>query len=394
LGLGSAAADTVFVSIKKTLDVAPMEARDAWIEYHFQKGGGLPILADHTLELNDDGSKSFERTIYPIFMKEAAEVPRVSDAKDCVNITYKVTEAGPFYSDVIEGSHSGEVSFSSCNESSVTVMYWEVTFSVSKWQPFYQSVTEWTISTAATTIQEATKIPRLFTMKTIIEDSNISQESVQREWLKFIWTKGGGLPLLPPIPIGDILEEDGYARRSLARIPPFITESITDISKKVSGVSEYSVLTYQLNNPGWFTFPFLLHTHLGRVSFTPSMSGVVIKWQVEIRAFNIALLLVETLTEMTVSTLLRNLRVRLESPDDVVVLQPPRGNTNILAEKSSLGSFPKESWVGGVLDVHLSDKRTTLEQTLSLIQPWSWGRTGNGDVDDIVQFQWSNGRIR
>mmetsp|Transcript_20920 Transcript_20920/g.31577 ORF Transcript_20920/g.31577 Transcript_20920/m.31577 type:complete len:102 (+) Transcript_20920:62-367(+) len=95
---------------------------------------------------------------------------------------------------------------------------------------------------------------------------------------------------------------------------------------------------------------------------------------------------------MTVSTLVRNLRVKLLEPDAVVLIKPPRGNANLSMGLEDFGKVSKASWLGGVLESHLSDRRSTKDQTLSLIQPWTWGRSGEGDELDIVQYQWTDGQ--
>jgi len=211
--------------------------------------------------------------------------------------------------------------------------------------------------------------------------------------LDFVFANGGGLPLPPPIPFGDVLTEgNGLARQKLLRIPPIIVESIVDTTTTSDEMAEFS---YQLNNPGWLTFPFLLHTHLGRIRFTSVHSSkspdLTIDWEVEIRPYKFASTIMEKLVEMTVSTILRNLYIHLIEPDAQVIIKPPRGgNTETI---TSFGTINKDTWLGGVLDTHLSDTRSTLDQTISLFQPWKWGRSGDGDEDDSVQFKWTDGRI-
>ena len=209
------------------------------------------------------------------------------------------------------------------------------------------------------------------------------------------------MSLPPPIPFGDVLSEgNGLARQKLLRIPPLIIESIVDTkTASDNGMAEFS---YQLNNPGWLTFPFLLHTHLGRIRFTSipsstsssdassSTSDLIIDWQVEIRPYKFASTVMEKLVEMTVSTILRNLRIHLVEPDAQVIIKPPRGGST---DTISFGAINKDTWLGGVLDVHLSDTRSTFDQTISLFQPWKWGRSGDGDEEDNVHFKWMDGRI-
>eukprot|EP00593_Proboscia_inermis_P006815 CAMPEP_0171304760 /NCGR_PEP_ID=MMETSP0816-20121228/14513_1 /TAXON_ID=420281 /ORGANISM="Proboscia inermis, Strain CCAP1064/1" /LENGTH=51 /DNA_ID=CAMNT_0011785065 /DNA_START=1 /DNA_END=156 /DNA_ORIENTATION=- len=50
--------------------------------------------------------------------------------------------------------------------------------------------------------------------------------------------------------------------------------------------------------------------------------------------------------------------------------------------------------MGGVLEARRRDERTGGEQWVDLLQPWTWGRSGNGVIDeDEVTFQWSDGCI-
>ena len=144
-------------------------------------------------------------------------------------------------------------------------------------------------------VQEAAGTPRLFSMTTTLDGSKYSLSldpvEARAKCLDFVFAKGGGLPLPPPIPFGDVLSEgNGAARQKLLRIPPLIVESVVDTQTSSDGLM--AEFTYRLNDPGWATFPFLLHTHLGRVRFTKdpndtsSAGGIVIDWEVEIRPYN------------------------------------------------------------------------------------------------------------
>ena len=401
----------VSVNIQRDLpNVTPREARDAWIEFHWKKGGGLPIAILSTKDSPDDKKdteqstsinttttveeQSLERTILPIIMKERAEyVNSKSVDEKSLDIQYKVTDAGPFFADLIPGSHVASVNFEAtsndCSEG--CTMTWDVTFSTKRWSSFYEAVTQFTVGTAATTtVQEAVSPPRLFSMTTTIEGSSIESEFARRECLDFVFGEGGGLPLPPPIPFGDnVLSDSKSARQNLVRIPPLIVESIVGTTTSDNMVD----FTYCLNDPGWKTFPFLLHTHLGKVSFTrsnaiSSESDLIINWDVEIRPYKFVSGLMEKLVEMTVTTIMRNLRVRLTEPGARVIVKQPRGKGQM-----SFGTVSKDTWLGGVLHSHLSDQRSTLDQTISLLQPWTWGRSGRGDENDCVQFQWTDGNI-
>ena len=218
----------VSVNIQRDLpNVTPHEARDAWIEYHWKKGGGLPIAILSAPDDKNDTKQSttttiitttveehsLERTILPIIMKERAEYyvdSKSVDAKS-LDIQYKVTDAGPFFADLIPGSHVASVNFEAtsndCSEG--CTMTWDVTFSTTRWSSFYEAVTQFTVGTAATTVQEAVSRPRLFSMTTTIEgSSSIESEIARRECLDFVFGEGGGLPLPPPIPFGDNVLSD------------------------------------------------------------------------------------------------------------------------------------------------------------------------------------------
>ena len=68
---------------------------------------------------------------------------------------YQVSEAGPFFADLVPGSsHQGTVTISQDNK-----MFWEVEFAL------YQSVTEFTVGVAARTVQEACGPTPLLTLK-------------------------------------------------------------------------------------------------------------------------------------------------------------------------------------------------------------------------------------
>ena len=137
----------VSVNIQRDLpNVTPREARDAWIEFHWKKGGGLPIAILSTKDSPDDKNDteqstststntttvdSLERTILPIIMKERAEyVDSKSVDEKSLDIQYKVTDAGPLFADLIPGSHVASVNFEAtsndCSEG--CTMTWELHF--------------------------------------------------------------------------------------------------------------------------------------------------------------------------------------------------------------------------------------------------------------------------
>lgn len=375
--------DIISISIQKQFSdgVTPEQAKDAWMEYHWKKGGGLPILV-----LSSESSPAVERTILPTLMKEQIVEETHDDEQGLVEVKYKVTDAGPFFPGII-ATHHGSVTFQSIDDKS-TVMNWNVSFASSKeWQTFYEKLTHWTVGTAATTVEECLNVPRKLNVRTLIPVNEIEIDPflARKECLEFVWASGGGLPLIPPISFGKVMEEGGgSARQNLMRIPPFITESIVDTST----LDDQASFQYRLNRPGWTTIPFLLHTHIGNVSFASTAQGLAVEWEVKIRSYAFVKPIIEKLVEMVVATLVRNLRVKLIERDAVVSIKPPRGNEKLTMGVEEFGKVSKASWLGGVLQAHLSDRRSTIDQTVSLIQPWTWGRSGAGDESDVVQYEW------
>ena len=106
------------------------------------------------------------------------------------------------------------------------------------------------------------------------------------------------------------------------------------------------------------------------------------KWEVEIRPWPEPwATIVKAFTAAVVSCYARNFKCHLEEGKNAMVaLKPPRGggggdNNNTLLQ------IRKDSWLGGILEAHLQDKRSTAEQTVALFQPWTWGRTAADDEE-------------
>jgi len=429
------------------LGTASGYVREAWLEHHWRKGGGLPIFIfakneeePRTSDGNDNDHEGKQRVIAPVLMEERISsfplqsTEQKEESTAMLDLQYTVTSPGPFFgSDLVSGSHLGTVTFtsvySSQNENTdqsnenvssskaksvTTTMTWRVEFETIRLLQLYQKVTKFTIGTASQTVAEAVQTPRLLTLRTqlslpketIRNKEQTSEESealsggvaARREWLDFLFSpQGGGLPLPPPFPFGGTLQEGGgLAKRKILRFPPGLVETAMvkappTLASEDDGNMDASTVYYQLENPGWLTFPFLAHTHLGRVTFHPLSSSssdaatadVEMTWEVEIRPYPLARPIVEGLTEATVSTITRNLRVGLEEPGAKVGIKPPRGGIGPV-----FGSVPKATWIGRVLDAHSGDTRSVWEQTVSLLQPWTWGN--KGDRDTSIECEWSD----
>ena len=63
----------------------------------------------------------------------------------------------------------------------------------------------------------------------------------------------------------------------------------------------------------------------------------------------------------------------------MVSVRPPRGGGG--SNNKVFFQVRKDSWLGGVLDAHLQDQRSTLEQTMSMFQPSTWGRSTDNEDD-------------
>lgn len=113
------------------------------------------------------------------------------------------------------------------------------------------------------------------------------------------------------------------------------------------------------------------------------------KWEIEIRPYPEPwVTIVKVFTAAVVSAYARNFKCHIREGSDIMVsLKPPRG-----ASDSTLLQVRKDSWVGGVLDAHLKDKRSTIDQTLAILQPWTWGRTADDDEEDEGE-EWTEGYL-
>jgi hypothetical protein len=373
--------------------------QDAWMEHHWKKGGGLPLFTVVDVDMMQ------KRQIVPILMEETLGSCSCSLDGKCQSINYKLTQPGPFFQrDLVPDSHRGTVTFESHTDKEGQTqcrMSWYVEFETQRFRKLYQTFTKFTVGTASRTVAEAVCLPKLLTLRTTLEmglsSSDVPWIEARRAWLEFFWAKGGGLPLPPPVSLGKILEDGGgTARRSILRVPPLLVDSVLETSTSPTSATAI----YQIDNPGWTTIPFLIHTHFARVQFNrcsqslqDNQALVDVIWEIEVRPFPFMTPIVQKLLEMTASTILRNLRVHVSEPNASVVIKAPRGK-EISAVFDSFGAAPKDIWLGGVLDAHLRDTRSTLKQTISLLQPWTWGRSGNGGEQDVVQFEWMDGSIK
>jgi hypothetical protein len=123
-----------------------------------------------------------------------------------------------------------------------------------------------------------------------------------------------------------------------------------------------------------------VHTHAGRVRFfnasTPGEVEMV--WDVEIRPLRGWRGFVQEFTEVIISTLSRNLKSHLAEPCVCVRVPGLPGGREVR----------KDSWWGGVIHASYSDERPAFARAVSLLQPWSWGRSKDGAHE---YASWSTG---
>jgi hypothetical protein len=169
-------------------------------------------------------------------------------------------------------------------------------------------------------------------------------------------------------------------------IVPFLLECVTSVQ------SENGTIHYRVENPGIFTYP--VQDHQGTVQFVKQPNDdddgwYDLIWQVQVVPFTVVDFQpwqwwVEWLTEAVITTMSRNYAIHVLTPNATVAVAPPRGKGNPFAR------VPAETWLGGVLDAHLHDSRSTFEQTLSIFQPWTWGRCRD-ESDSGACTEWTDG---
>ncbi len=374
--------DEVSVCVKKRIpNVSPHEAFQGFIDFTWEKGGGLPVIC--TMDKDDPSERNLLLFGEETLMKSENSF---ESSDSSIVQQYKLTKLGLIWKTEIEpGSHLGTVSFSSFAESdgsSGTELTWDTSFKTIKRNSLWQAVTESSILDACDNLVAYLSEPLMFTLKLPIE-TELSHEELAKEWFDFVWRKGGGVPLtLPPFSF----QKDGYDR---LLIPPFLKERIIEIKEGPEQTEVY----YTVVNPSLFTF-FPVYTHLGRVTFQKRSSnnkekdaGVELIWQASVRPQKGLTNFVVPFLETIISILTRNFKSHMmdrEEEKNVEVFLP-RG---LRMEKGPLFQVRKETWLGSVLYEHRKDTRSTIDQTKDLFAPWRWGAQG-----DDWKVSWGVGGI-
>ena len=316
------------------------------------------------------------RTLLPIFAEEELVEENNLDDESCRKNgeqstqveRYKLGKLGLLRSDLRPNSHRGIVTFSlhkvlmGVSENRGTEVQWDVAFDVHSRKAFWQSVTEKTISNACDNLACYAAVPNLFKCKKIIQvPKHMSPKSLADKWFLFVWRKGGGLPVIPPVSIS----KNGLNRMY---IPPFLEERILSIKETKEGAE----IVYTVPNPKLIQ----AHTHLGRVSFIPvdgSLNKIEMNWEVSVRPFRNRVDFVRLIVEPVISTLARNFKVYIEEPEAMIKL-------------FSMFQIRKHTWLGNVVDAHNKDNRSMKEQFRDFWRPFSWGNKEDGDYEIVVQL--------
>lgn len=345
ISLPVTALSTVAVKVEQRLPgVTPRHAKDAWMSFQWRHGGGLPILVSEKNEQT--------RRLMPIGMEET-----ILEQSDDM-IRYQVTDMGLLSSEM-SGSHSSQVRFIGNNDG--TTMIWNVEFEAAHRADFWKAVTEVNIRTASANLASYVAIPRLYRRTTRFP---AEYDRLSEKWVDFVWHKGGGLPVPPPLRLGP-------EKRMI--VPPFLVERLVNVGE--------NEIRYTVDNPGLLTYQ--VYTHVGRVRFQKhSSGGLEMVWEVELRPLRGWSWFVERFTSTIITVVARNFKVHVTEPGAMVKLAPPRG------KGESFGEVPKDTWLGGVLAAHLSDRRSTAEQTIAIFQPWTWGRSTD---DEGEGGEWTTG---
>jgi hypothetical protein len=375
----------VHVTLGRSLPVDAVEASQAWMNQNAnQHRTWLPFLIQQEHDRREEKCTEFRSRITDFRLLKSVITSSSSDGDDdAISLVRFLPDDS-----TLDSSDSDSSSSRTCR------MTWEVKFQVRRYPKVAHFVTARMMHAAADHLQGTVSTPRVLSRRQRLRGVSISsKEQALDAWMQFVWSDGGGLPLfIPPLLIGG--KEDKKLQRLI--LPPGLSESVVSVNRGAARCEVH----YVANNPGIWTYP--IYTHHGRVRFedpTTTTSGddddddddgVDMLWEVEIRPFRggggALQFLAEKFTEATITTTSRNFAVHLAEPEAVVKVAQPRG------KGKSFASVRKDTWLGGVLDSHLSDNRSTMEQTIAMFQPWTWGRSTDKQGTN-ASTEWTDGYL-
>ena len=341
------------VNVKRYIPyLKPEEVKKAWISYTWEKGGGLPIL-----ELLSKSKQ--KRLLLPSFFEEELIA---SNQKSIEVQQYKITKWGVLHWDAMPNSHLGTVKCT--NENDGTIFTWDVSYAVTNNYKFWNGITQSSITQASDNlVSYLTSQAMTYACHSSLKTS-VSTKDVMDQWVQFIWNNGGGLPTFPPVLFKSKSNETISSRYML---PIFLKESLVSVDYT------NNIISYKVDNPSIITC-YPVYNHMGTVHFKPSNSTVDMIWNVTVTPYPNTLCknYLKIFTSSVITTLSRNFQTNMKyypNTTPAVPLRLPRGKNQDLV----FGNVRKDTWIGNVLSAHLNDTRSTLDQSITLIQPWTWG---------------------
>jgi hypothetical protein len=334
--------------------VSIQEAKDAWMDYCWTRGGGIMVPTfDGSSNFGDDGTVPRQREFLVPYGLKQELVPTTSsssagDESDAGNdavVSYRMVRRGPFFQDIVQGSHVGTVRFTGVGRDT-TRMVWTVTFQVpvpegdgegeGGQQPetnttsgvteykfgfgldnkfryvlskpaFWKSWTTFQLATATANFRSYLSVPSNLVSINHREvmPLGVTPRQALEGWYRYCWRgEGGGLATLGVPPV---LFRNGQQRWI---IPALLEEEI------VSSDYDAAEVVYRVNNPNLFTYP--VHYHQGTVRFSQASPATPTQllWNVQVRPYRTFLgygVQFWTKSNMVLSS--RNLKLRLEEEE-------------------------------------------------------------------------------
>lgn len=371
---------------------SPVDARKAWFEFVWENGGGLPllmILPRSRREATRDLETLVERRmLLPLGMEEQLlsqtrdpDEASKDSTPESTQVQYKVTKSGILASEIVPDSHLGTVTFEA-HEQGGTRLVWDVSFETKAPNRtfIWQAVTEQTIGDTCRNFQASTDHAISYERVTYLPyaDHDKTAEEAVNDWVTFCWNEGAGFPNpIPPIRIDNI--------RWI--VPPFLKEKLSEINleRETDGTVTSGQIFYNVENPGLFTYQ--VFSHSGSIMFTKNREVDLIKmhWIVEIRPYPGWERFVKAFTGAVISSYARNFKAHVMGEGDRIVelpLPPALEAFNVLRIR-------QDSWVGGVADAFLNDRRKATARVVDAFRPWTWGR--GPDFDEGNEYEsWSD----
>ena len=197
--------------------------------------------------------------------------------------------------DVVDGSHRADVRFDASPDMTGTDLIWHVEFEVDARAGLWQRVTETLVGEATSNLAAYLAPEEVFTLTAEMPTSLGDAGAAVRLWKDYIWDKGGGLPIPPPVALPPPLMEPSH--RMI--LPPGLVERLVEVDE-AGGRIEYTVV-----NPGPVTYQ--VYTHRGEVEFQRTSKGeLTMVWSVRIRPIRGYGPLVRLFTRLVVESLCKN----------------------------------------------------------------------------------------